>query len=72
MASRALPAVIRAEDQLSSVALSLIGRLNAELTERYPEEGATHFRLDAALLALGKGDVPSPPSAARARGSSAR
>ncbi|WP_437947208.1 GNAT family N-acetyltransferase [Sorangium sp. So ce296] len=55
MASRALPAVIRAEDLLSSVALSLIGRLNAELTERYPEEGATHFRLDAAEVAPGRG-----------------
>ena len=29
-----------------AVAKRLIGALNAELEERYPEEGANHFRLD--------------------------
>jgi len=33
-------------DVTSDVALGLIAELNAELSELYPEEGATHFRLD--------------------------
>jgi GNAT superfamily N-acetyltransferase len=33
----------------------LIAALNAELTERYPEEGANHFRLDAEEVAPGRG-----------------
>ena len=33
----------------------LIGRLDEELSATYPEEGATHFRLDAGELAPGRG-----------------
>jgi putative acetyltransferase len=33
----------------------LIGALNAELVARYPEPGATHFRLDPAEVAEGSG-----------------
>lgn len=33
----------------------LIEALNAELLGRYPEEGATHFRLDADEVASGRG-----------------
>ncbi len=39
----------------SDVAQRLIALLNAELTDRYPEEGANHFRLDAAEVAPGRG-----------------
>src|SRR5687767_4598267 len=37
------------------VALALIAALNEELLVRYPEEGATHFRLDLAEVAPGQG-----------------
>lgn len=37
------------------VARTLIAALNAELLGRYPEEGATHFRLDAGEVAPGRG-----------------
>jgi GNAT superfamily N-acetyltransferase len=37
------------------VAARLIAALNAELTAMYPEEGATHFRLDADEVADGRG-----------------
>lgn len=40
---------------LSPEAQALIHALNAELTERYPEPGATHFRLDPEEVAEGKG-----------------
>jgi putative acetyltransferase len=43
------------EDILSPVAQDLIGALNAELSERYPEDGATHFRLSADEVADGRG-----------------
>jgi GNAT superfamily N-acetyltransferase len=43
------------EDILSAVAQELIDVLNAELRERYPEEGATHFRLDPDEVAEGRG-----------------
>ena len=46
---------IRREDILSSVANALIQSLNAELSERYPEEGANHFRLDPEEVAEGHG-----------------
>ena len=46
---------IRREDILSSVANALIQSLNAELSERYPEEGANHFRLDSEEVAEGRG-----------------
>lgn len=39
----------------SADANMLINALNNELTERYPEEGATHFRLEASEVEEGKG-----------------
>ncbi len=36
-------------------AARLIAALNAELTERYPEQWATHFRLDAEEVSPGRG-----------------
>lgn len=36
-------------------AAQLIAALNLELTKQYPEEGATHFRLDADEVADGRG-----------------
>lgn len=42
-------------DIQSSDALTLIAALNTELTRRYPEEGATHFRLDPGEVAEGRG-----------------
>jgi GNAT superfamily N-acetyltransferase len=49
------PVAIRAEPLTSAVARALIAALDAELSARYPEEGATHFRLDADELAPGRG-----------------
>jgi putative acetyltransferase len=46
---------IRREDILSPVVQQLIAALNAELEERYPEEGANHFRLDPEEVADGRG-----------------
>jgi len=46
---------IRREPLDSAMALALIGALNAELSGRYPEEGATHFRLDYDEVAPGRG-----------------
>ena len=46
---------IRREDIGSPVAAALILALNEELAGRYPEEGATHFRLDAEEVAAGRG-----------------
>jgi GNAT superfamily N-acetyltransferase len=46
---------VRRCDILSPVAHGLIGALNAELSRRYPEEGATHFRLDSEEVAEGQG-----------------
>src|SRR6185436_7185392 len=42
-------------DILSSTARDLILALNAELSGRYPEQGACHFRLDADEVAEGRG-----------------
>jgi GNAT superfamily N-acetyltransferase len=39
----------------SPTAQALIEALNTELTERYPEEGANHFRLDPAEVSNGRG-----------------
>jgi putative acetyltransferase len=36
-------------------ALELIGALNVELQQRYPEPGATHFRLDLDEVSPGRG-----------------
>jgi putative acetyltransferase len=51
---RGTVSVVRA-DILSPVAQDLIGSLNAEMTARYPEEGATFFRLDAEEVTEGQG-----------------
>jgi GNAT superfamily N-acetyltransferase len=42
-------------DILSHTARTLIEALNAELSSRYPEDGATHFRLDPDEVADGRG-----------------
>jgi GNAT superfamily N-acetyltransferase len=47
--------VIRPEAITSFAATELIRALNAELSERYPEPGANHFRLDAEEVAPGRG-----------------
>jgi len=39
----------------SAAARALIEALNAELSERYPEDGANHFRLDPDEVADGRG-----------------
>jgi putative acetyltransferase len=46
---------LRREDLLSPTAQLLIRRLNAELERQYPEDGATHFRLDPDEVAPGRG-----------------
>ncbi|MCA9665295.1 MAG: GNAT family N-acetyltransferase [Myxococcales bacterium] len=58
-------------DIASPLAARLIARLDAELSATYPEEGATHFRLDGHEVAPGRGGffvmhvdgVPSGPVA---------
>ena len=47
--------VIRPESLSSPVSSALIARLNEELSGRYPEAGATHFRLDPHEVAPGVG-----------------
>ena len=47
--------VVARADILSPAAGALIAALNAELSSRYPEDGATHFRLDAEEVAPGRG-----------------
>ena len=49
------PVDIRREEITSNVAGALIAALNAELTKMYPEDGACHFRLDAAEVEEGRG-----------------
>jgi putative acetyltransferase len=51
----AMSLTIRREALDSAVALELITALNAELSGRYPEAGATHFRLDLDEVAPGRG-----------------
>jgi putative acetyltransferase len=46
---------IRRENISSPVVQQLICALNAELEERYPEDGANHFRLEAEEVADGRG-----------------
>ena len=46
---------IRRVSITSAAAQALIRVLNAELSDRYPEPGANHFRLDAAEVAPGRG-----------------
>src|SRR5258706_2790060 len=47
--------IVRREPLEGSLARQLIEELNAELTERYPEQGTTHFRLDPEEVAPGRG-----------------
>ena len=47
--------VVEREDLRSETAATLIHALNDELSERYPEEGATHFRLDPDEVTEGRG-----------------
>jgi putative acetyltransferase len=47
--------VIQREEITSSRAASLIRELNAELSQLYPEPGATHFRLSPEEVADGRG-----------------
>jgi len=47
--------IVERRDILSAEAQALIGALNAELSSRYPEDGATHFRLDPDEVAEGRG-----------------
>jgi GNAT superfamily N-acetyltransferase len=49
------PITIRRDDLLSPVASKLILALNAELTERYPEDNANFFNLDANEVSEGRG-----------------
>ena len=46
---------LRSEPLDSPVAQQLIAALNAELSARYPEAGANHFRLDPQEVAPGRG-----------------
>ena len=46
---------IRREELGSPAAAALIAALNAELSATYPEEGATHFRLDPDEVGEGHG-----------------
>jgi putative acetyltransferase len=46
---------IRPAEITSEEAAGLIGQLNAELKAQYPEEGATHFRLDPDEVMEGRG-----------------
>ena len=47
--------IVERADIRSPAALVLIAALNAELTSRYPEAGAAHFRLDPDEVADGRG-----------------
>lgn len=46
---------VRLESLTSPVATALIGALNRELSGRFPEPGATHFRLDPDEVSEGRG-----------------
>jgi putative acetyltransferase len=46
---------IRRSEINSATATTLIAALNAELSKQYPEEGATHFRLDSEEVVEGNG-----------------
>jgi putative acetyltransferase len=47
--------VVQREDIASPAAARLISALNRELTQQYPEPGATHFRLGSDEVAEGRG-----------------
>jgi GNAT superfamily N-acetyltransferase len=57
MSNEAAPAglTIQRSDLLAPEARALIEALNAELSSRYHEEGANHFRLDAEEMVDGRG-----------------
>jgi putative acetyltransferase len=57
MSNEAAPAglTIQRSDLLAPEARALIEALNAELSSRYHEEGANHFRLDAEEVVDGRG-----------------
>jgi GNAT superfamily N-acetyltransferase len=55
LAGDATALTVARADIRSPEALGLIGALNRELSSRYPEDGATHFRLDADEVAPGRG-----------------
>ncbi len=46
---------LRRENLDSPAVQELFAALNAEIMERYPEEGTTHFRLNAEEIAAGRG-----------------
>jgi putative acetyltransferase len=48
-------AVVQRQELASRVAQRLIAELNAELTARYPEDGANFFNLDADEVSEGRG-----------------
>jgi GNAT superfamily N-acetyltransferase len=50
-----MPLTVRRALLGSPEAQALIGALNAELSTRYPEPGATHFRLGDDEVAVGRG-----------------
>jgi putative acetyltransferase len=54
-ASRHADVAMSRGDVTSRAARALIEALNAELAQRYPEEGANHFRLDPDEVADGRG-----------------
>jgi putative acetyltransferase len=47
--------VFRREELGTPVVRALIGELDQELSGRYPEQGANHFRLDAEEVSPGRG-----------------
>lgn len=50
-----MTATLKRESLDAPIVQELIRELNAELHERYPEEGANHFRLDPEELGPGRG-----------------
>ena len=59
---------IRRQKLDSPIARALIADLDAELSERYPEEGATHFRLEPEEVAEGRGAFLAAYAGGRAVG----
>ncbi len=53
--AKRMEVAVQRGDLLSPLARTLIEALNAELSSRYPEEGATHFRLDGDEVGPGRG-----------------
>lgn len=47
--------IIQKDSPEAPTALILIAALNAELADRYPDEGANHFHLDAEQVGPGRG-----------------